>query len=555
MIVFTIKRLILISTAFLVIVATPAFSNANEPHPETTFSREECDARRAISGDANKKYLNKKAYLECIWLGSYKTIYLETNKMSERAKAAIEKLESANGTDSFLQAVQDARTYAGSLGFHAEYGLKSIDYVDDEETKEWLKSSFDNWIKMSSVQLLIIEARQQQRFDAASPQDREQFENYSVRLGVTERFCLSKMQSDINGRNSSSYRLFTHTDQDSLVRRCSEAGVNLLELLTRTSHTDSPIVEGSEESNEQAGNEGLQRGAEMEARATDGDSYAQYMLASFFEKGLHGKHRDIPQAIAWYQKSADQNYIPALNYLGYMYYSGVLVVRDFDKAHFYYTRAGELGSEEGKKNSEIVLNNKALDMRWGFASNIADHVVSISRNPGAPNLVMFFNPACGECVAELKTAINEISSYVESGKLTLYVINPRWGTHESQALFECIAKNAGGKTYLYELERYLGLFDEGSIIEPEHYLFDIELDESALNSATRRIKEINENIIKDEQGCQDQYNASNPVVTELTTRLNVRRVPTYYVGEYKFNEIDKALDKLRPEFDKVEIKL
>lgn len=59
-------------------------------------------------------------------------------------------------------------------------------------------------------------------------------------------------------------------------------------------------------------------------------------------------------------------------------------------------------------------------------------------------------------------------------------------------------KNVGGKIYLYEFERYLGLFDEGFIIELEYYLFDIELDESVLNFVIRCIKEINENIIKDE---------------------------------------------------------
>lgn len=44
------------------------------------------------------------------------------------------------------------------------------------------------------------------------------------------------------------------------------------------------------------------------------------------------------------------------------------------------------------------------------------------------------------------------------------------------------------------------------------------------------------------------------VVNELIIRFNVCRVLIYYVGEYKFDEIDEVLDKLRFEFDKVEIK-
>lgn len=114
-----------------------------------------------------------------------------------------------------------------------------------------------------------------------------------------------------------------------------------------------------------------------------------------------------------------------------MYYLGELVVRDFDKVYFYYVWVGEFGSEEGRRNLEIVFNNKVFDIRWSFVSNIVDYVVFIFWNSGVLDFVMFFNFVCGECVVELKIVINEIVLYVEFGKFIFYVINFCWGIYES----------------------------------------------------------------------------------------------------------------------------
>lgn len=102
MIVFMIKRFVLILMVFLVIVIMLVFFYVNEFYLEMIYSWEECDVRRVISGDVNKSYLNKKVYFECIWLGFYVVIYFEIYWMSECVKVVIEKFESVNDIDLFL---------------------------------------------------------------------------------------------------------------------------------------------------------------------------------------------------------------------------------------------------------------------------------------------------------------------------------------------------------------------------------------------------------------------------------------------------------------------
>ncbi|MBW7910306.1 MAG: SEL1-like repeat protein, partial [Alphaproteobacteria bacterium] len=50
--------------------------------------------------------------------------------------------------------------------------------------------------------------------------------------------------------------------------------------------------------------------------AGQGDAVAQYYLAYMMDTGL-GMRKDIAQAASWYRKSADQDYLPAVSYMGY----------------------------------------------------------------------------------------------------------------------------------------------------------------------------------------------------------------------------------------------
>lgn len=79
--------------------------------------------------------------------------------------------------------------------------------------------------------------------------------------------------------------------------------------------------------------------------ALKGDASAQKNLGYLYEAGL-GVQRDPAQALAWYQKAADQGYAAAYNDLGTMYASGTGVPKDLVRAYLLFTQAWAKGDSD-----------------------------------------------------------------------------------------------------------------------------------------------------------------------------------------------------------------
>ena len=76
--------------------------------------------------------------------------------------------------------------------------------------------------------------------------------------------------------------------------------------------------------------------------AEAGDAQAQFALGNHYFDG-RGVARDYGQALAWYRKSADQNYAPALNQLGYMHQHKAGLPLNYKRALYFYRLAASKG--------------------------------------------------------------------------------------------------------------------------------------------------------------------------------------------------------------------
>jgi hypothetical protein len=66
----------------------------------------------------------------------------------------------------------------------------------------------------------------------------------------------------------------------------------------------------------------------------------------------YGVKQDYNQAVAWYQKAADQGYADAQTNLGFMYKNGYGVKQDYNQAREWYQKAADQGDVDAKRNLE-----------------------------------------------------------------------------------------------------------------------------------------------------------------------------------------------------------
>lgn len=88
--------------------------------------------------------------------------------------------------------------------------------------------------------------------------------------------------------------------------------------------------------------------------AMKGDANAQKNLGYLYAEGL-GVPRDPAQALAWYQKAADQGNADAYNNLGTMYGDGVGVKKDLVRAYVLFTQAWAKGDPDAAR---LAVNNR-----------------------------------------------------------------------------------------------------------------------------------------------------------------------------------------------------
>lgn len=91
------------------------------------------------------------------------------------------------------------------------------------------------------------------------------------------------------------------------------------------------------------------------AKANSGDLVAQMEVAEAYAKGL-GIGKDPKQALAWYEKAADQGNADAQLALGNLYMGGKGVPRDSKKAAGYFLFA----AEQGKAAAQVQMARMLL---------------------------------------------------------------------------------------------------------------------------------------------------------------------------------------------------
>ena len=91
--------------------------------------------------------------------------------------------------------------------------------------------------------------------------------------------------------------------------------------------------------------------------AEQGDAEAQWRLGTLYLKG-DGVWQNDTEAAKWFQRAADQSYIPALTALGSQYWAGRGVQQNYNKAYFWY----DVALAKGDQNAESQLNALATEL-------------------------------------------------------------------------------------------------------------------------------------------------------------------------------------------------
>ncbi len=91
----------------------------------------------------------------------------------------------------------------------------------------------------------------------------------------------------------------------------------------------------------------------------------------YFDKGFHAEQvKDYIQAIAWYQKAANQGHAEAQSNLGRIYYRGLGVEYDVIKANVWYQKAANQGHAEAEYGLALLYRYRR-DTERDFAQAIA----------------------------------------------------------------------------------------------------------------------------------------------------------------------------------------
>ncbi|MFG0248129.1 MAG: tetratricopeptide repeat protein [Phycisphaeraceae bacterium JB051] len=84
-------------------------------------------------------------------------------------------------------------------------------------------------------------------------------------------------------------------------------------------------------------------------QAMDGDAKAEFEVGYRYDLGEDVK-QDFKKAVYWYQRSSNQNYMPAKTNLGWLYQNGLGVEQDYRIAMSLYTQAAEAGDSQAQHN-------------------------------------------------------------------------------------------------------------------------------------------------------------------------------------------------------------
>ena len=94
---------------------------------------------------------------------------------------------------------------------------------------------------------------------------------------------------------------------------------------------------------------------EVEARAADGEPDAIFRLARIYERGYDSIPRDTVEALRLYRLSAENGWLPAMNYLGYMLISGHGADRNPSEGLQWIEKAAMEGDATAQSNVGFLL--------------------------------------------------------------------------------------------------------------------------------------------------------------------------------------------------------
>lgn len=106
-------------------------------------------------------------------------------------------------------------------------------------------------------------------------------------------------------------------------------------------------------------------------RASDGDAKALYDLARLHETGYDSIPLDSARSMALYLESAEKGYPPAMNYIGFRYFTGNGFEKDIDSALYWIRKAADQGDITAAANlgyllseSKEIPHDEAEAIRW-----------------------------------------------------------------------------------------------------------------------------------------------------------------------------------------------
>ena len=110
-----------------------------------------------------------------------------------------------------------------------------------------------------------------------------------------------------------------------------------------------------------------QQDIEVERLAQRGKAWAQHQLGRWHLRGLHGKQRNMNEALKWLQLASDQQFPAAMDKLADMYEEGSGVERDLSKAKSLWLKASNLGCSEASM-SMVKYHNYSGEEAVYFAT-------------------------------------------------------------------------------------------------------------------------------------------------------------------------------------------
>jgi localization factor PodJL len=93
---------------------------------------------------------------------------------------------------------------------------------------------------------------------------------------------------------------------------------------------------------------------DLRTAAGNGLPLAQFEIAVRYAEG-RGVARNLAQAVAWFERAAQQEFAPAQYRLGALYEKGIGVERDLEKARSWYQRAAERGNVKAMHNLAVLI--------------------------------------------------------------------------------------------------------------------------------------------------------------------------------------------------------